>query len=517
MDEHGQAWVARGLSYAKNDQCPFCAQPIAGNPLLLAYQGYFSESYGALKAAIAGFQRSVEAEFGERALLHTQKTLDDNSALAEFWMQFTESTPFELSFEYVQQALESLRSSLRSLLSAKATSPLDPLDPGQDYERAAARYAECEHAVYEYNRWVETTNGVITATKEATAATDLAVASEKFQQLKTVQARYAPAMAELCLSYQDAMESKKRLEKVKKQAKAELDEYSTAVLVMYEEKMNELLKMFNAGFSITNTKTRYAGGTPSTSYEILINATTIDVGDSKTPAGTACFRSTLSSGDRSCLALAFFLARLEHDPRIAEKVVVLDDPITSQDNFRSTQTQQLLLRLYNKAKQLVVLSHDPVFLMRLWQETAPSEVSTLQLCRSGENTTIQEWDVEGDTRGEYIHNYLQLTRYARNGLGSNLRHIAQSIRLLLEEYLRMKCPEEFARTEWLGSFIKKIREAPPKSPLTGAQRLLGELEDINAYSRKYHHRENPGAASEPISDTELQGYVSRTLALVTSF
>jgi len=36
-------------------------------------------------------------------------------------------------------------------------------------------------------------------------------------------------------------------------------------------------------------------------------------------------------GDRTALILAFFLAELEREPDIAERVVVVDDPINSQD------------------------------------------------------------------------------------------------------------------------------------------------------------------------------------------
>jgi hypothetical protein len=46
------------------------------------------------------------------------------------------------------------------------------------------------------------------------------------------------------------------------------------------------------------------------------------------------------------------------------------------------------------------------------------------------------------------------------------------------------------------------------------------LEDINDFSKKYHHQQNPlgvaGADAEPIDDGELRAFVKRTLALVRS-
>ena len=50
------------------------------------------------------------------------------------------------------------------------------------------------------------------------------------------------------------------------------------------------------------------------------------------------FSNTLSSGDKITLALAFFLAQLEHLPDESSQVVIFDDPFNSQDNFRKGWT-----------------------------------------------------------------------------------------------------------------------------------------------------------------------------------
>jgi hypothetical protein len=48
------------------------------------------------------------------------------------------------------------------------------------------------------------------------------------------------------------------------------------------------------------------------------------------------------------------------------------------------------------------------------------------------------------------------------------------------------------------------------------QSKVGELGDINDYSKKYHHDQNPGEDSEHINDTELQSYSKRALNLIQS-
>lgn len=311
-------------------------------------------------------------------------------------------------------------------------------------------------------------------------------------------------------------QAKKALDADKKKAKAKLEEYTTAVFEKYQGKINELLAQFNTGFRIGKTKGRYVGGSPSSTFVLVINDADIELDDDKASPGTPCFKNTLSAGDRSALALAFFIARLYHDPRIGEKIVVIDDPITSQDMFRATCTRQIISRLYTLAKQVIVLSHSPIFLKNLYENSVSRDVKALQISRDGEHSALAEWDIENDTRSEYYQNYHDLITYLTSGTGEK-RHVARCIRVLLEEYFRLKAPQHFRRTEWLGDFIEKVRKSQPGDPLHGAQPLLPELEDINGYSKRYHHRENPGSETEPITDGELQSYVRRTIDLVSRF
>jgi wobble nucleotide-excising tRNase len=80
------------------------------------------------------------------------------------------------------------------------------------------------------------------------------------------------------------------------------------------------------------------GGVATSSYQIVIEATHVDLGDSKTTIDKPSFRNTLSAGDRTTLALAFFLANLEGEADLANRLVVFDDPFNSQDSFRRSQT-----------------------------------------------------------------------------------------------------------------------------------------------------------------------------------
>lgn len=369
-------------------------------------------------------------------------------------------------------------------------------------------------SVEAYNAAVDSANTLINKQKtDAQQGADINALKKELTDLEARKKRFEPEVVQACKEYQEALTAKNALEQQKTKAKEQLDRHCQQILQTYQSSINTYLDQFNAGFRITNSRHLYTGGTPSSHYQIEINNNAIDLGDSRTQPGTPCFKTTLSSGDRSALALAFFLAAMKQDTAIGNKIVVLDDPFTSQDRFRRTCTQQLIRQLAGAAEQVVVLSHDPHFLRLIWEGYPTTDIKVLQMCRTGDNTLIGEWDIEAETQSTYIKNYSALLDFYRERNGKAL-DVARSIRPFVEGMLRAHFPGHFQPTGWLRDFISKIRNASSTDGLSHAQADLSEIEAINDYCKKYHHDQNPNADSETISDDELHGFVKRTLRLV---
>jgi wobble nucleotide-excising tRNase len=259
------------------------------------------------------------------------------------------------------------------------------------------------------------------------------------------------------------------------------------------------------------------GGRASSSYQLLINEVPVELGDPSTAADEPSFRNTLSSGDRRTLALAFFITQLQLDPSAESRLVVFDDPFTSQDSSRRTCTQQQICRLAQNVKQVFVLSHEASFLLKV-NEAAPNtgQVKTLQFARVGpDQTVLAEWDIAEAARSPYERDYFTLQAFL-NENHRDVRAVARAIRPMLEGYLRFVCPGKFPDGEWLGDLIGRIRSADPSDPASRLGLELEELEDINDYSKRYHHNTNPAADTEPIDDAELEAYVRRALAFVSA-
>jgi wobble nucleotide-excising tRNase len=271
------------------------------------------------------------------------------------------------------------------------------------------------------------------------------------------------------------------------------------------------LNRLNAGFTITQPAHNYRGGAPNTSYQIIINDTSVQLGDAATPLDQASFKNTLSSGDRGSLALAFFFAQLECDPDRGSKIVVFDDPFTSLDAFRRSQTVNQIVRFAPASTQVIVLSHEPYFLKLVWDRAAALDRKTLQMARAGKrNTNIIEWDINEALQDSYIIDFNDLRRYYDDAEGDG-RDVVKKIRPVLEGYCRRVCRGEFAENDALGAMIEKIRDAGEAHHLAS---ILADLEDINDFSRRHHHA-GTVAGQNPVPDgNELQHIVGMTLDIV---
>ena len=513
MGAQGETWLSQGLGYIANEQCPFCGQGIKDNDLIEAYRSHFNAVYKALKQEVAQLSRRVVDAIGDNSLNTTQQTLSGNLILAEFWRQFVEISIPDFPFDGIQKKYTTLRGLSSALAQQKQQSPTEAVSPNDDFYSALKAVVALQESVEKYNTAVDSCNARINEQKKAVqSAGNINTLQSELANLEARKRRFEANVVQASQQYQSAVQMKTQLEEQKRSVKEQLDQYCEGIIRIYESSINDYLDQFNTGFRIVNTQHNYRGGSPSSQFQIRIGETAVNLGDSRTPSGTPCFKTTLSSGDRSALSLAFFLASLKQDPDIAHKIVVLDDPFTSLDRFRRTCTQQMVRQLKDTAKQVIVLSHDPYFLKLLYDECPVAEVKVLQMSKIGNSTIIGEWDIVSETQSGYLKDHSVLLDFYRDRRGDP-RTVVRAIRPFIEGLLRNHFPGHFQPDEWLGNFIDKIRSANPNSGLNHAQADLIEIEAINNYSKKFHHNQNPGADAEPIDSDELHGYVKRTLRL----
>jgi len=514
MDNKGEIWISQGMPYIKDEHCPFCGQDISKADLVAAYRSYFNQSYADFKGDIAGMSKILNETWTQDIILILQSNIESNKSLSEFWQEYIVPDFPIISFENTKTAWDEVCQLLVEHVERKAASPLERLTPNDKLNNAIKEYENVCKAIENYNKSVKDVNQKIGERKEEIGSADLSLAQDNLQKLQNTKKRFSESIASLCTEYSTQQDNKASLGKKKSKIRNKLQEYTKTLLPKYQIQINGYLENFAADFRIVNSTESFSGGKPSLNYQISINDVAFDLKAQDSSGPTACFKNTLSSGDKSTLAFAFFLARLDQDPNLKNKTIILDDPIASLDGHRRTSTRQQIIHKSGKAKQVVLLSHDLYFLRLVWNEADKSTLKPLCIRRKDQGSELVEWDIERETQGEYFEHYCALVEYLEHGPKGNLREVARCIRPLIETNLRLRFPCQFPQGEWLGSMIGRIRDSVENQPLSPLKPFLNELSEINQYSRQYHHGENPMADTHPIQDPELRTYVERTLKVL---
>lgn len=514
MTASGGNWIADGLGHAV-DTCPFCGQDIRGLPLIAAFRAVFSERYEALAGEIATMKAGVARDMGDGALARLGTVAEQNNGGVEFWQKYCaiEASALALPTEAVE-AIRALAAAAIMLLDRKAAVPLEPITPDEGFTAARAAYDSAAAAIEAANAAIRAANIVIADKKAAADAGDLKAAEAELARLTAIQTRHRADVSDLCAAYTKLSGEKDAIEARKEAIRKQLDAHTKTVVKPYERRINDYLAAFNAGFTITETKHAYPGGVATSSYQLIINDTAVDLGDSKTPGDRPSFKNTLSAGDRTTLALAFFLAHLERDPAAAGKLVVFDDPFNSQDAFRRRQTVHEIMKVAGKCAQVIVLSHDATFLKQVWDKSPAAERVALTIAdHRAQGSKIMPVDLEHACRGRTATDIDDLQTYLTTGAGG-LLDIIRKMRVVLETHCRTTYPGSFLANDWLGDMVRKIREGGDAHP---AQALYDELDQINGYTSQYHHGENMADATpDQIDPTELTGFTRRTLRIVNA-
>ncbi len=521
MGTEGEYWLRTGLSYIKDDLCPFCGQPIGLNDLVQTYKAYFSDAYDSLKQEIADFLKSIETIYSEIESRAVSDAIHDNETLAEFWSKYVLIEYPSVDVVRVQSAWDRVSNAARECLKRKVAAPLEIVPVSPELREAISTFDSIIAELDAYNQVVDSVNEKINEIKSDTATGDPSTVEQELEYLKLIKRRFEPDGIQLRDEHEKLGQVKHELEIKKKETRKKLDEYTREVLREYETQLNEHLGEFLAGFRIQkDKKPRYSGGKASTNYSIVINDVAIELGDPKT-VGEPSFKSLLSEGDKNTLAFAFFMARLDMmgESGLKDKIIVFDDPVSSLDSHRKQRTQEQIERISRIAKQVIVSSHDVFFLKMIWDNTKVDNLKCFQIVRDGvDNSKLVAWDIERETQSDYFKNFHTLLEYLVAGVSGGddqLRNVACCIRPLLEAHFKMRFPEDLKSEGALGKkLLESIDKARPGEPLHYVKPLLPELTQINDFAKQYHHDENPGADSELISDHVLRDFVKRTIEII---
>jgi len=517
IGEGGESWVSDGIPrvYRKDaaDHCPFCDRALAGSEMMGHYRAYFSAEYAALKSDIETIDAAITVAHSGDAQAGFLRRIGQLTQRIEFWARFVTLPDLNLDPGNFIAAWTEARNEILALVRRKERAPLEPVAVPQTAIDALAAYERARAEMEEISRKLQEANPAIALAKEQAAAANVATIQASLNELKAAKTRHIEGNAALCATFDTARQEKATADAARDAARASLDAHRATVFPAYQTAINLYLRRFNAGFSIEEvTSTNIASGSSCT-YNVLINSHAIAVSGARVAAGQPSFKTALSAGDRNTLALAFFFASLDQDPNKANKIVVIDDPITSLDDGRALATVHEMRRLVDQVAQVIVLSHNKPFLCNVWEGMDANRRATLEVARDGSGSTIRAWDVSRDCITEHDKRHQLLTEYVASNT-QNSREVATAIRPHLEAFLRVSFPAEYQPGRLLGPFrgICQQRIGQPNQLLDQAD--VTELDEITDYANRFHHDTNAGYLAAVVNDAEVLTFVRRALAFV---
>lgn len=514
LDDSGERWLSYGLEHIKDDKCPFCTQNINGIELVAAFKQYFNETYAGFISEVSSALQAEKEKASVDIISNLIRQFSNNETLLEYWRPHISpdaSLPSGLS-EQLESKWKTLANEVNKVIDAKVGNLLEKIDLPETLKESSGAIDVLRRAIEEYNNQVRVINELIQAKKDAVDAGDLRGAREQLRTLENQKKRHERDVDEICSQYSAAKEDKATQERLKEEKKRNLETVTNEIMSRYQTGINSYLARFGAEFKIVNTGTQYTGGTPSVNYKIQIGEKTVPVGDSSTPHSQPSFRNILSDGDKNTLAFAFFMSKLDLKADLSSAIIVLDDPINSLDVNRRKATAQEIIRKTNTAKQVIILTHDPVFARTLFDSdrVAMADKACLCLRRDGDYNNIQKWDIETETASDFFRNYCKLEKYITDTTGDP-HDVAKCIRPVLEGHLRRCFPTHFKSNRSLGQYLGDIRTCATDDSIGGLKGYLDDLSDINEYAIDVEH---DNCDSSLLNDATLRSYIDRALGFM---
>lgn len=217
-------------------------------------------------------------------------------------------------------------------------------------------------------------------------------------------------------------------------------------------------------------------------------------------------KDSLSEGDKSTIALAFFLSKLDIDPTINNKILIFDDPLSSFDSNRRMYTIQLIKDLFPNIKQAIILSHNEYFLYELSRGFSPSDKKTLRISENflAKASIIEPLTLETLVENEYFKHIKELETFLQNPDLSKKEIVLGWLRNVLEAHIRFKFYRQLSsissNSQTLGTLISALntQNVVFRDDVNRAT-IISKLNLINGISCKPHH-------GEPMPDYNLLGF-----------
>jgi wobble nucleotide-excising tRNase len=515
LSKQGEAWVNYGVERVQDDSCPFCARPNVDElGMVTLYGQIFGDQYKAHMKTITDGMTTLDEALGEPARSAITAKMSSNTAAAKAWEQYVQFAAELPECADLTKNLAEAHAAAKDLFDRKRASPLEAVEDTEFIARANAALERAVSTLSTYNDIVEAINDVTKMARSASANITEDEAKLAVTNLKRLIARTEdPGVQHRIEEYLAASRQDQRAKNARKVTQKQLKDANDLAAVHYHVRVNYYLERFGVSARITRPTNSMAGNAGSSDYSLVIRGESVARGRGPGAGPIPSFRNTLSTGDKTTLALAFFLAKLDQDGALNEKVVVFDDPLASHDSHRRGKTVEAIQELCGRCLQLIVLSHDEYFLRDLERLCAGATTASYHI----EYSDGDEWSAATHIRlndlcrSDHTKRLDKLTAFAENRQGDP-DDVVLHVRQVIETHFRRSYTAYFPHNRNLGQMVWDIDNYVGAHPCAAVRERMNA---INSATCDHHHGDDADVVPKKgIDPDELKVIVTDALELI---
>ena len=511
---HAKDFIRQGLDLMQVN-CPFCGQDLKGvTEIIQSYKEFFNDSFRKHQNSLKVMSDKFINWNLENTLTQIISLHHANAAITKQWESFIGLHLLPDAVLFIEESRDRLRI-LKSKIQTELGKKNKNLDASIDislFDKMSIELDLLKKSVDAYNESISSFTDKARNYVENLPKSDIDILRNELAKKREIEKRFKPDWIQWASNYNLASKDTEILKAKKDEKQKELESYTVKIFGDYQKRINELLLTLGTDFSIADltgkTDSRANESYSDLGFSILENKIPLTARQDDLP----CFKNTLSEGDKSTLAFAFFISSLEKLPDLENQIVVLDDPLSSLDETRREATARVLLDLSSKVKQLCVFTHKKDFLWMLYDKMPTNAVLRLRSDRRN-GSVIEPLDVEEDRKSEHAKMIEEMQRYIDEDFGPTPDMMQGNIRKIFEVVLKTKYYRILAADIKAKKGFSKIIETLFDARLIDST-LQSSLFDLCNIANGSHHGEIVDVPSKKLSRDELIPLIRGALELL---
>lgn len=388
-NDNSKNWIQQGLNYCKDKalgNCPFCGQDLKNaNDLINLYGSYFDKAYtDFIEEVTTGLNINIEILKNSR--LNNYTRLQSALLKINLYKDQISKDDFQIKLQELEKYIANLNENEIEIIKNDIIQLLENkiLDKNKapyekcgilDFSEFQIKVNEYENALNECEKLIEIFLDEIKEFKKQYNNTSTIQQSIQNlnDEIKTLEYQIARIdQNNDCKEYKKLVNAIDELENGDsgiKKLEDNLQKEQTDFLKKYFSNINDLFARFGSKNFTLEKEEDKRGHLPVYSLKVKFH-------NKEIPSDQLC--TVFSESDRRAIALAIFFAKIElkTDDEKKNTVIILDDPVTSFDDNRTTNSINYFKGILDKTSQLIILTHYIHFIKRFCEITKKNHITT---------------------------------------------------------------------------------------------------------------------------------------------